>query len=500
MLHGDFLNSPVTVGLLARLSGDGVANTVYVGAFSTLAPSSEVPGQLGGELEARSLALGIFGNLDLDFFGPHPTGGNDRLAINGDVFLGGAFLTANFKYAPRAGDVLTLIRKLSAGAIPDTLADWPQGATRVLNGIPAQISYTGGDGNDVTLTVTNLAAQGFGYRVESGNGNGLVEPDECNLLFLTVQNRRNTPITLSNIVLRSTTPGAFITRAEAAYPIVPALGSATNLTPFQLRTTPDFPCNTPVTVELQVSVANEGTFAIPFTLFGGTNCNAGGGGCESCHVVSTGQITNGLPTMTQRFVDTGTPSTCNPPKPCPGPALIAAGLGSVRYATHRFTNGTLADLCLTALLQQPCTGALSRLQAGAYRGAFNPVKFCDDYLGDAPTPGLPFSFTVPAGQPFEIVVCEFSPAAACATYTLEVFGLPCPAPTLHIAHDNNPTNVLVQWSSAYPGWQLQSVNALTGSMPLPFADLPGRPVVANGRYTVTNGILSEKKFYRLHAP
>src|SRR6185503_5678572 len=119
------------------------------------------------------------------------------------------------------------------------------------------------NGNDFTLTVTNLAARDFGYRVESGNGNGMIEPNECNLIYLGVQNRRNTAITLSNVVLRSATAGAIVTIAQAVYPIIPALGTATNLTPFQLRTPPDFPCNTPASVELQVTVADEGTFAIP---------------------------------------------------------------------------------------------------------------------------------------------------------------------------------------------------------------------------------------------
>jgi hypothetical protein len=78
----------------------------------------------------------------------------------------------------------TLIRKTTAGAITGTFNGYPEGALRMLGDIPVVMSYLGGDGNDVTLTVTNLAAGAAGSQVVSGNGNGLIEPDECNLIFL----------------------------------------------------------------------------------------------------------------------------------------------------------------------------------------------------------------------------------------------------------------------------------------------------------------------------
>jgi hypothetical protein len=290
------------------------------------------------------------------------------------------------------------------------------------------------------------------------------------------------------------TPGAFVTIAQATYPTIPAFGTATNLTPFQLRTTPDFPCNTPVVVELDMSVTNEGRFSVAYTLAGGTNCNAGGGGCESCNLVASGQITNGLPTMTNRFALSSSPSICYPPKPCPGPEMLSTS--AVRYATHRFTNNTVADLCVTALLRTSCTNALQRLHAAAYRTAFNPVKFCDDYLGDSPTPGVPFSFNLPRFNSAEIVVCEYSPTNACANYTLGVFGLPCPAPTLHIAQDVPQNKVITDWSTAYPGWRLQSANSLYPIPPL-FVDAPGTPAIVNSRFVLTNVPVGSNRFYRL---
>jgi hypothetical protein len=187
-----------------------------------------------------------------------------------------------------------------------------------MNNIRCRISYTGGDGNDITLTVTNLAARGAAAAVLAGNGNGLIEPDECSLLYLGVENRRNSAITLSNVLLRSAFPATLMTIASAAYPVIPAQSTRTNLTPFQIRTLPIHPCGAPVTVELEVTVAGEGTFAIPFTLAGGTHCPSSGGACESCTIVS-GAFVTGTPELPARLLATGGPSICLPAKPCPGP-------------------------------------------------------------------------------------------------------------------------------------------------------------------------------------
>ena len=56
------------------------------------------------------------------------------------------------------------------------------------------------------------------------------------LLYVSLMNRRNTSLSITNALLRSLTPGAAVTIASASYPNVPALASRENLTPFQFRT------------------------------------------------------------------------------------------------------------------------------------------------------------------------------------------------------------------------------------------------------------------------
>src|SRR6185295_3155457 len=124
------------------------------------------------------LTLAAGGVAAFDLFGPSPTGGNDLLIAHGPVSLGNARLSAGFNYPPREGDVVTLLRNNSPIPITGNFAGWPEGITRKLGDVTVRASYRGGDGNDFTLTVTNLALGLGGYRLAEGNGNQTVEPDE----------------------------------------------------------------------------------------------------------------------------------------------------------------------------------------------------------------------------------------------------------------------------------------------------------------------------------
>jgi hypothetical protein len=51
------------------------------------------------------------------------------------------------------GTVLTLISNTSANPISDTFSNLPDGSIVTINGNNFQANYSGGDGNDLTLTV-----------------------------------------------------------------------------------------------------------------------------------------------------------------------------------------------------------------------------------------------------------------------------------------------------------------------------------------------------------
>ena len=167
------------------------------------------------------------------------------------------------------------------------------------------------------------------------------------------------------------------------------------------------------------------------------------------------------------------------------------------YLTHSFTNTTTNDLCITAQLNFNCPAApYDGISAAAYLGSFDPNQPCASYLGDTGTGGSPpvFSFTVPAGSNFTVVVMSRATNLVCDTYALELFGLPCGLPTLAISQESTPGKVRVDWSTAFPGWTPQQATGVNSG----FSNMPQLPTIVGGRYAVTNlPAATGNQFYRL---
>ncbi|MGA4645536.1 M36 family metallopeptidase [Limisphaera sp. 4302-co] len=94
-----------------------------------------------------------------------------------------------------------------------------------------------------------------GAIVAGGNGNGLVDNNECNDLYLLVANFNNFTATRVRARVTTTTPGVGLGVRESDYVDLPPLAVGTNLVPFQLSTAPYLVCGTPVV--LQVSLESE---------------------------------------------------------------------------------------------------------------------------------------------------------------------------------------------------------------------------------------------------
>ena len=496
------IGGPVTVKGGAQLRGDGAVGNITATEQDSVvqidASNADHPGRQGGDLEAVYLTLGSGGIAGFDIFGQSPTGGDDLLVAHGPVTLDNARLSAAFKYPPRDGDVVTLLRNNSPIPITGIFSGWPEGVTRKLGDVTVRASYVGGDGNDFTLTVTNLALSYAGGPILSGNGNETVESDECLLTHVFVRNRRNVPLTITNAFLRSLTPEVLVTVAHSTYPPVPANNVMFNTAPFQFRTTPAFVCGTPISFELEVGVIGEGVFAIPFTVPGSTNCaSASGGACESCFVVN-GHFTTNAPTLLRAHNFIGGPSLCFPPKRCPETNIFTDDI-AVPYVTHSFTNSTTNELCVTAQLKFGCPGSPTNvLGAVAYLGTNDQHGPCVNYLGDTGADGTqPFSFRVPPLTNFLVLVSARATNVVCPDYTLELFGLPCPSPTLRIARDAVPDKVLLQWSTAYPQFSLQAASGLTNQGSGGFEFNATLPSVVGGRYSVTNSATGQGRYFRL---
>ena len=87
--------------------------------------------------------------------GRRPAAGYDRLNVRGTNDLGGAHLEVRLGFAPQEGDSFRILNNDGTDPVGGTFAGLTNGARFTVNGLPFQISYTGGTGNDVVLTVTN---------------------------------------------------------------------------------------------------------------------------------------------------------------------------------------------------------------------------------------------------------------------------------------------------------------------------------------------------------
>src|ERR1043166_6257562 len=89
--------------------------------------------------------------------------------------------------------------------------------------------------------------------IVGGNGNGLIDPNECDTLQVVLRNSGATTFSNGVATLYTATPGVTIGQPTITLPSVPVKGFFTNLSGFQVMTAPDFVCGTPVQFTLVVS-------------------------------------------------------------------------------------------------------------------------------------------------------------------------------------------------------------------------------------------------------
>src|SRR4029077_14099338 len=111
--------------------------------------------------------------------------------------------------------------------------------------------------------------------VDTGNGNNDIEPGECNYLRIALMNRIAGIVSGVSATLSCTNPGVTITQPFSAYPNLPASGSRSNTTPFQISTSPSLLCGTNIDLVLTVTTATNGSFKVPIPVLIGTAGSAG---------------------------------------------------------------------------------------------------------------------------------------------------------------------------------------------------------------------------------
>jgi hypothetical protein len=152
-------------GTLA-VSTAGTQNLVLGGTFNTIntTATQATPVTISSGTLAVQGVTTINNNLTLQnsallrvrINSTNPGDGYDQLNVSGDVALQGDLAITAAASLP-AGASFTILNKTSAGPISGTFAGRPQGSVVIVNNNDFIISYTGGDGNDVTLTALSRA-------------------------------------------------------------------------------------------------------------------------------------------------------------------------------------------------------------------------------------------------------------------------------------------------------------------------------------------------------
>lgn len=162
--------SDITIGNFdGRLGGTGSVGRVSV----LIAGTGRIePGQSPGVLTTSNLVLnGTVTNV-FELNGPAPGSGHDQLRVLGSVNLGGSRLQLSLGYTPAVGDTFVIIDNDGADAVTGTFAGLAEGALVNAGSNVVRLTYVGGTGNDVALTVLNapFAPSGVTRAWDGGGG------------------------------------------------------------------------------------------------------------------------------------------------------------------------------------------------------------------------------------------------------------------------------------------------------------------------------------------
>ena len=222
LVNGSQPSSAVIVSNVGTLGGSGRVGSI------TANNGIIAPGASTGILTCGNLTMDASDIFSVELNGNTPGSGHDQLNVLGTVSLGGAGLNVTASpFTPVVGQPLVIINNDGSDAVSGTFGGLANGGHLAINGFLFRLNYNGGSGNDVTLTLTNPPLNLAATALVTGNGNGVADPNECNLLYVALTN--TTPSAASGIqaTLTSDTPGVIVTQPFASYPDGPAASRRT---------------------------------------------------------------------------------------------------------------------------------------------------------------------------------------------------------------------------------------------------------------------------------
>lgn len=159
-------------------SGGVLMGSGKIDDLSVLGTGRVKPGQSPGCLSTDNVSFDG-GYYDAELGGTTACSGYDQLKVSGTVILhnlsspSSTAATLNTSiygtFKPAKGNVFTIIDNDGTDAVEGTFKDLAEGATFEVAGNVFKISYVGGDGNDVTLTVLSIASPDTGFTIIKAN-------------------------------------------------------------------------------------------------------------------------------------------------------------------------------------------------------------------------------------------------------------------------------------------------------------------------------------------
>lgn len=154
-------NQPASTVVLSYEPGSTVTGTLGgVGRVGNIVGASPYPGRIApgingaGSLSAGNVALNGGTRLSIELFGTS-AGSHDQLQVNGTVALGNADLSVSLGFTPAPGDAFVIVENDGNDPVGGRFLHYAEGSAFMAGATQLQITYNGGDGNDVELRVTS---------------------------------------------------------------------------------------------------------------------------------------------------------------------------------------------------------------------------------------------------------------------------------------------------------------------------------------------------------
>lgn len=197
---GTISGSTLALGSNAVLAGTGtVPAATLTGAFLRPGNAGNGPGgDATGILTAGAVTM-TGGSFDAAIKGTTPGSGHDQLSVSGSVTLDNPQLLVSLPVgSPVPGHAYVIVQNDGAEPIAGVFSGLPEGASVAAGSAAFQITYTGGDGNDVALITLSAGPKSWTGAVNDlwsvgGNWSGGVPPADGDALVFPafVPNRTN---------------------------------------------------------------------------------------------------------------------------------------------------------------------------------------------------------------------------------------------------------------------------------------------------------------------